>query len=196
VRHLLGISRSTEALGRLLVDLFELAKLEAEELVPVPAPCSVPAILDDLALMYGAAADQIGVSIHVEGPEELPPAIADAALIERAVANLLDNAMRHTPRGGRVVLAASRSEDGSVRIEVSDTGPGIPEASLPLVFDRFYQVDRAGSSPKGLCGLGLAIVRRIVESHGSAIELRSAPGEGTTFAFTLRADSDERWAHT
>jgi two-component system heavy metal sensor histidine kinase CusS len=108
------------------------------------------------------------------------------ALFQRALGNLVANALAHTPPGGGVTLAATR-EDGRVRVEVADTGCGIPAADLPHLFDRFYRVDRARSSASGGVGLGLAIVKGIAELHDGSVALASQVGRGTRVTLLLPA---------
>jgi signal transduction histidine kinase len=100
--------------------------------------------------------------------------------------NVLDNAARYTPKGGRVTVETAR-EDGLVRLDVKDTGPGIPGEHLPRVFERFYRVDPARSREMGGTGLGLAIVKHLVEAHGGRVEALSTLGHGTTIRIHLPA---------
>ena len=111
----------------------------------------------------------------------LPTVHADRPQIERVVANLVSNAVRHTERGGAIVITATQ-RDGHIVISVADTGSGIPPDYLPRIFDKFVQVPNA---PAGGAGLGLAIAKHIVEAHGGQISVRSEMGHGTTFTFTL-----------
>jgi signal transduction histidine kinase len=104
--------------------------------------------------------------------------------VHQVLFNLLDNAVRFTPSGGRVTVTASR-HDGSVDVAVADTGPGIRAEHLPRVFERFYRVDEARSRDDGGTGIGLAIARSVVEAHGGRIWAESRPGEGSTFTFEL-----------
>ena len=99
--------------------------------------------------------------------------------------NLIDNAIKYNSPSGSVTVSAGLA-DGGMRIAVSDTGPGIPRAHLPRIFERFYRVDKERSREAGGTGLGLAIVKHIVEAHGSRIDVRSEPGKGSTFSFILK----------
>ena len=110
----------------------------------------------------------------------------DRSLILRAVSNLVSNAIAHTPPGGTVTLAA-RNEDAAIRIEVSDTGIGIPAEALPKVFDRFFRVDPSRSKTSGGTGLGLAIVQSILTLHGGSTEITSQPGAGTRVTLRMPA---------
>ena len=107
--------------------------------------------------------------------------------IEQVVANLVDNAIRHTPSGGRVVVAAKTRGD-SVRVDVMDTGPGIPPDALPYVFDRLYRADPSRERGTGGSGLGLTIARQLVEAHGGTIWVESEEGLGSRFGFDLPLD--------
>ena len=114
---------------------------------------------------------------------DLPLVSADISLVERVLDNLIDNALTHTPAGGSVRVPVRRDAQ-QVILCVADTGNGIPQRDLPRIFEPFYQAADE-TSGNGHAGLGLAIARRIVELHGSALDVRSRPGEGTTFAFGL-----------
>ena len=111
---------------------------------------------------------------------------ADGRRLEQALQNLVANAVRHTPDGGRIVVSAERVSDGTL-IRVEDTGPGIPPEHLPLVFDRFYKIDRARASGQSGSGLGLSIVKAIVERHGGRVSAANAPGGGARFDIVLPA---------
>ena len=104
----------------------------------------------------------------------------DSARLKQIIVNLLDNAIRFTPRGGKVSLRTASDEGGSV-FEISDTGIGIPEASLPFVFDRFFRADAARSREDGGAGLGLSIVKSICTAHGAQIDVQSRPRYGSCF---------------
>jgi signal transduction histidine kinase len=109
---------------------------------------------------------------------------SDPRRIEQALANIVDNAVRHTPAGGRVTLR-SFAQNGHVELSVHNTGSVIPAAALPRIFERFFQVDPAGARAEGNTGLGLAITREIVEAHGGRVEAQSSESEGTRFTITL-----------
>jgi two-component system sensor histidine kinase BaeS len=116
----------------------------------------------------------------------------DRTRMRQVIANLVENAFHHTPAGGSVTLELRKAESGDVQMTVADTGRGIPEAELPKIFDQFYRVDPSRARTTGGAGLGLTIVRRLVEAHGGKIEVTSAVGAGTTFTITLPAsDSGE-----
>jgi signal transduction histidine kinase len=113
---------------------------------------------------------------------DLPPVAADVDQFQHALQNLLDNALVHTPQGGRITLSA-HSAGGRVTFVVADTGCGIPAQYLPIVFERYFRVP--GDTSQGGTGLGLAIVREIVTAHGGTVECESQPGEMTVFRMSL-----------
>jgi signal transduction histidine kinase len=176
-------------LGRLVSDLFELAKLDAmiEPLERERMP--VGELVQDIAQKYRLPAEDRGVSLSAELAAELLWISADVGLIERALENVLDNALRYTPEGGRIDIKLEPLGEW-LRIEVCDTGPGIAPSELPLVFDRFHRVQKSGDASEAMgSGLGLAIAKRAVELHGGNILCESTVGEGTTFRFELPADT-------
>jgi signal transduction histidine kinase len=126
------------------------------------------------------------IQVRSEIPEDLPPVAADRERVHQVLFNLLDNAVRFTPAGGEVTVAAQR-ENGSVHISVADTGVGIAPEHLPRLFERFYRVDPARSREDGGTGIGLAIARSVVEAHGGHIRAESQLGRGSTFTFDLPA---------
>jgi signal transduction histidine kinase len=178
-----------ERLGRLVSDLFELAKLDAlhEPLERERMP--VGELVQDVAQKYRLPAEDRGVSLSADLAGELLWILADVGLIERALENVLDNALRYTPKGGRIDISLEPLGEW-LCIEVHDTGPGIAASELPLVFDRFHRVQRSGdgSESRG-AGLGLAIAKRAVELHGGNIHCESKVGHGTTFRFELPSDN-------
>jgi signal transduction histidine kinase len=123
-----------------------------------------------------------GIALGVEVPDDLPPVAADAERLGQALANLLDNAIAYTERGGRISLSATPGPAG-VTLIIADTGRGIAPEHLPHIFDRFYRIP--GQSKEGGTGLGLAIVREIVAAHGGDITCESKPGKGTVFRLRL-----------
>jgi two-component system, OmpR family, heavy metal sensor histidine kinase CusS len=132
---------------------------------------------------YEASAAAAGISLAVNNGAKPLNAQLDRSLMLRAVSNLVSNAIAHTPPGGTVTLADT-NEDAAIRIEVSDTGVGIPADALPKVFDRFFRVDPSRSKNSGGTGLGLAIVQSIMTLHGGKAEISSELGRGT--CLTLR----------
>ncbi len=180
------VHQQTLHLNRLISDLRLLAETEASELRLSPEPTSVSEIVNDTAGSFRPRADAASVQLSVAVEDGLPDLHLDRFRIQQALGNLMDNAIRHTPSGGGVTVSARRYEDG-VRIEVADTGPGIPPDDLPHVFDRLYRVDLSRDRATGGSGLGLTIARRLVEAHGGTIWAESVPGEGSRFGFELPA---------
>ncbi len=125
-----------------------------------------------------------GLELLVDLPEESARTFIDADRMQQVIHNLLENAIRYTNPGGRIYVRLS-STPSEARIEISDTGIGIPEQHLPFVFERFFRTDRARRAHPGGSGLGLSIVRWIVEAHKGKVEVSSRVGEGTTFTITL-----------
>jgi len=177
------VLHQSEHLTRLVEELFELTKLEAREASPDCEPFSLPELVQDVIQKFKLKADERRVSLAMELDPDLPLVSADIALVERVLDNLIDNALTHTPAGGSVRVPVRR-DARQVVLCVADTGTGIPPDELPRIFDPFYQTKNQVSA-NGHAGLGLAIARRIVELHGSVLDVRSRPGEGTTFAFGL-----------
>ena len=170
-----------ERLEKLMRDLLDLTRIEAGERLPQMTPVNATALLRAAAEALRAQVEAKGLTFSVDVPAELPPVLADRLHIERVIANLVSNAIRHTPPGGEIhVTAAQRA--GSVTLAVADTGSGIPPDYLPRIFDKFVQVPGASS---GGAGLGLAISKHMIEAHGGQISVQSEVGRGTTFTFTL-----------
>jgi signal transduction histidine kinase len=191
----------TQLLTRLVDDLRTLALAEAGQLSLERAPVDPAALAHSAAAQFQAAADGRGVRLSVEAAPGLPPVTVDRQRIGQVLANLLSNALRHTPEGGRVVCRVSRDLDGAgtanaggteggaagITFVVADTGPGIPAEALPHVFQRFYRVDGGRARAEGGTGLGLTIARQLVEAHGGTIWARSEPGQGAEVGFSLPA---------
>lgn len=134
---------------------------------------------------YGPSAGESGVAVRLEAPEGLRASL-DRSLFQRAVGNLLENSLKHTTAGGMVLLRASNGGE-KVRVEVTDTGKGIPEEDVPRLFDRFYRVDPSRSVSSGGAGLGLSIVKSIMDLHGGKVEIQSQAGRGTTVTLSFPA---------
>jgi two-component system, OmpR family, heavy metal sensor histidine kinase CusS len=148
----------------------------------------VAELLDGVQEYYEASAADGGICLSTRFGDEPVIAEVDRTLMQRAVGNLVSNAVAHTQSGGSVVIAAS-SESAVVRIEVTDTGIGIPPEALPRVFDRFFRVDPSRSQVSGGTGLGLAIVQGIMLLHGGKVEIASQPGKGTRVVLSMPASA-------
>ena len=173
-----------ERLGRLVSQLLDLSRLEARAVPLDVRPFEVGVVLAHVAreASLHAPAD---VALEVEAPAGLL-ADGDAERVHQVVMNLVENAVRHSPRPGRVTIAASAAGE-RVRVEVSDQGPGIPEGDADRVFERFYRADAARSADGGGAGLGLAIARWIVELHGGDIRVERAEPRGCRMVVELPA---------
>jgi signal transduction histidine kinase len=180
--HLAPVVDQVRTLERLVDDLRTVALAEAGALELRIEPVDLGALVDDVvAVMRPSAA---GVELATAIEPDLPPVPADAARLRQVVSNLLANAIRHTPPGGRIDVAVESAPDGRVAVSVRDTGPGIPEEILPTVFDRFVK----GQDAVGT-GLGLAIARDLVQAHGGSITAGGGSGEGATIRLTLPLES-------
>jgi signal transduction histidine kinase len=177
--HLAPILEETRVMSRLIDDLRTLASAEAGSLSLHREATDVSALLADAAAAFGAHADAAGVELAVVAAPGLPPVDVDPERVRQVVANLVANALRHTPRGGRIEMRSEHRGD-ELMITVTDTGSGMAPDVLDRIFDRFYRSpDSAGS------GLGLPIARGLVHAHGGEITAESTPGVGTTVRFSL-----------
>jgi signal transduction histidine kinase len=174
----------SERLGRLVDQLLELSRLESGDLPLDRSEIPLRPLVSRVMSEIDVTRSRRDVELAQDVPEDLPPVYADAERIYQVLFNLLDNAVRFTPAGGRVRVTAAR-RNGAVDVTVADTGPGISAEHLPRVFERFYRVDTARSRDEGGTGIGLAIARSVVEAHGGRIWAESEPGRGSTFTFEL-----------
>lgn len=173
--------QNTERLEKLVEELFELSKLEAKQTLPKMEPFSIAELVQDAIQKYNVLAVRSGIAINAKLPENLPLIYADIAMIDRVIQNLVDNAIKFTPEGGRVSIELSQIEGTTIDLKISDTGRGIPADELSVVFDRYY---RSSHRSEGM-GLGLAIVKKILEVHGIDISVESEVDKGTIFSFQL-----------
>jgi signal transduction histidine kinase len=165
-------------LQRLTTDLLMLARSDRDQLDLEVAPLDLGALAREVVRRTEPMARERGVSLTIRAGEPGPAVEADPDRLQQVMLILLDNAIKHTPAGGRVAVEA-RVDDGHAVLEVVDTGEGIPPEHLPRVFERFYRADAARSREAGGSGLGLAIARSLVDAHGGSLTLASAPGAGT-----------------
>ncbi len=192
-----GLLGEVALLERLIEDLRLLALADAGQLALYLEPTAPTQLLHEAARSFVGEATERGVTLRVEAGEDLPDLLVDGQRIAQVLRNLVSNALRHTPTGGVVVLAAVGPEPDDpgkpalVRFSVRDTGVGISPEELPQIFERFYRADRSRSRSSGGAGLGLAITRRIVEAHGGRAWAESVPGRGTTINFSLPLVRDD-----
>jgi two-component system sensor histidine kinase KdpD len=174
-----AIEEEGERLNRLVGNLLDLSRIQAGSLVPQRGWYDLSA-----GRMMGRlrfVTSRHGLVVSVE--EELPPVFLDYVFIDEVLANLIDNAVKYTPPGSEIAIRATRDND-EVRVEVADTGPGIPPEALPRLFDPFYRVQREGQMARGT-GLGLAVAKGLVEAHDGHIWAENREGGGASFVFTL-----------
>ncbi len=183
-KYLAVALRNSERMRKLVAELFELAKLDAHEILPELESFSLPELVQDVVQDFKLSAEEKGVQLRASVSERVPFVHADIRLIERVLQNLIENALRYTPKGGLVDINLRR-EEGGVRVAIHDSGCGIPADELPHIFERFHRVPQDGAEEKAGSGLGLAISKRILELHESMIEASSRLDEGTTFTFHL-----------
>jgi len=172
------------ALTSLVDELQELSLAEAGELKLHCQTEDISRLINQGVTSLRLQVEAKGVSISVDLPDNLPLVSIDSQRISQVFRNLLDNAVAHTAEGNAITVTA-RQQDNQVRVSVADTGEGIPAEELPNIFERFYRVDKSRARATGGSGLGLTIVKRLVEAHGGTIEARSEVGQGSRFSFTL-----------
>jgi signal transduction histidine kinase len=166
-------------------DLLDLTRIEQGRLRLDRQPVAPSELVGEAIERFEARARDAGIALEADLARDLPDVLADRERIGHVFDNLIGNALRHTGRGGKVRLSA-RAVDGAVRLTVADTGEGIPSDHLPHIFEKFYQVP--GTRHGGGAGLGLAIVREIVEAHGGQVGATSDRGGGTALSFSLPTD--------
>ncbi len=176
----------SERLSRLVEQLLDLSRLESGDVPLDLHELHLTAVVEDVLSEIEVARARGRVSVENRVPQDLPPALADRERIHQVLFNLLDNAVRFTPPGGRVTVSA-QAAGTTVRVRVEDTGVGIPPEHLPRLFERFYRADAARARGDGGTGIGLAICRSVVEAHGGRIWAESEPGRGSVFTFELPA---------
>ncbi|MEK7748338.1 MAG: ATP-binding protein [Nitrospirota bacterium] len=178
----------SDRLGKLVLQLFELTKLDSKEVQLNWEQFSIGELTQDIVQKFQLTAENKKIRFKTSDGETLPFVFGDIGMIERVLENLIENGLRHTPEGGRITITLCPDTE-KVKVEVADTGCGIPSDALPYIFDRFYRVDknrscRSSGDSLGL-GLGLAIAKRILELHESPINVHSTLNIGTTFIFHL-----------
>jgi signal transduction histidine kinase len=181
-----SLNEEASSLSRLVADLQELSLADAGELKITAQPEDINKLIKETVAILQPKATAKDLTLTVDLPVSLPTLNIDAHRIKQVLRNLLDNAIAHTGKGGKITVTA-REQNNMVSISVSDTGEGIPPKDLPLIFERFYRVDKSRARTTGGSGLGLTIAKRLVEAHGGAIKVKSQVGKGSRFTFTLPA---------
>jgi len=179
-----NLYEETMLLSRLVADLQELAQAEAGQLTLLRQPAHLAGIVEQAVTILRPQAKAKGLTLTVDLPDTLPPVDVDPGRVGQVLRNLLNNAVAHMPEGGEITVTA-QAVGAEVAVAVHDTGAGIAPEHLPYVFDRFYRADKSRARQTGGAGLGLAIAKQLVVAHGGSISVESAPGQGTTFTFTL-----------
>jgi signal transduction histidine kinase len=175
------IADAAEQMDSLIRDLLDVTRMDVGQLQLAPEPVDPSELLDEALRTLRPLIEDRKIELDVQVEKGLPKVRADIERVQQVISNLVGNAIKFTPSGGRITVAA-RGDDGEVVFSVADTGRGIAEDQLPKVFDRYWQstrTDRQGA------GLGLAIAKGIVEGHGGAISIESKPDKGTCVEFTL-----------
>lgn len=175
------ILNSTEKVKKLVDDLFEISKLESNQVKASKEQFSLPEMLSDISAKYELIAQSKKIDLELDIAENTPPIYGDIALIDRVIQNLCDNAIKHTPEGGKITIAV-QPKKGQVDVTIKDTGIGIPKEELPYIFERYK---KAKGNVQAGSGLGLAIVKKILELHQSEIQVISEVSKGSLFSFSL-----------
>jgi two-component system, OmpR family, phosphate regulon sensor histidine kinase PhoR len=188
VRFLTIIRNNAERLGRLVGDLMTLSRIELKTTKFQFASYFINALLEDCVDAVRPMAEKKKIEIFLQGAQDRTEVFCDSEAVHQVLINLLDNALKYTPEGGRIEVLARElsSSSGLVEISVRDSGIGIPAEDLPRLFERFYRVDKARSRELGGTGLGLAIVKHLVRSMGGDVTVESQLGKGSKFTFTLQ----------
>jgi two-component system phosphate regulon sensor histidine kinase PhoR len=183
-RFLGKIHLHSDRMAALVEDLLELSRLESGEGAPRWEEVFPAEVAEDVVASFAGLADRKGTSLTREDRGEVK-VFTDADRLRRILENLVDNAVKYTPEGGRVQVTTGPAPGGGALVEVTDNGNGIPPEHLPRIFERFYRVDKARSRELGGTGLGLAIVKHLAEGMGATIAVKSDVGKGTSFQVTL-----------
>jgi PAS domain S-box-containing protein len=177
------VRNNSERLLRLINDLLDASKIEAGKLTIRKQPCDPARLLERAVSGMTGYAEEYGVTVTTDFARGLAPIVVDPDRVEQIMSNLVSNAVKYSHRGDAVTVRA-RSEEANLRVDIVDTGVGIPASALPRLFEKFSQVDRGGRNRPGT-GLGLVISKGLIEAHGGSISVSSTEGDGTTFTFTL-----------
>jgi len=178
------IQKHSDQLNALLADLLQLSTIESGQYQWRRGTIAVSDLIEKAVHLLRPQAEKKGQAISVVSAEGIGPVVGDADKLTQVLINLIDNALKYTPKDGRITVEVHPRED-AVEIAVSDTGIGIPPREIPRIFERFYRVDRARSREMGGTGLGLSIVKHIVEAHGGKVSVESQVGKGSRFVVTL-----------
>jgi signal transduction histidine kinase len=179
-----SLNEEASSLSRLVEDLQELSLSDAGKLRMIVQPDDISRLIKETITVFQTKAAAKSLTISADLPAALPLVNIDSHRIKQVLYNLLDNAVAHSSKEGRITVTV-REQNDKVYVSVADTGEGIPAEDLPMIFERFYRVDKSRARATGGSGLGLTIAKRLVEAHGGTIEVKSKPGQGSTFTFSL-----------
>jgi two-component system phosphate regulon sensor histidine kinase PhoR len=183
------IKRHTDRLAKIVEDLLMLSKIESREFQLKREIISLSGFIDDVIDFVKDPAEKKKISIS---RNEIPSSLSvevDRNYLEQVLINLLDNAIKYTPEGGKIMISAIEKDQREIQFSIDDNGIGIPKEDIPRIFERFYRVDKGRSQELGGTGLGLSIVKHLVQAHGGKVWVESQLGKGSTFYFTLLKQS-------
>jgi len=179
-------------LSRLITDLRDLSLAEAGQLDLTLEEVDILQLVASTIASSQDRARHMGITLEVHSDEPAKTVYVDPGRIRQVIRNLLDNALRHTPQGGRITVLTTTNSEGTVVISVSDTGTGIAAADLPHVFEHFYKADQSRERSRSGSGIGLAIVKQLVEAHKGHVRAESSQGLGSRFTITLPSKPPEQ----
>ncbi|MEK7846191.1 MAG: ATP-binding protein [Nitrospinota bacterium] len=177
------IDRHTNRMTAIIDDLLTISMIESHQMQLKLEAVDIKGLINSVLQGFEKNARDKGLKLILNMRNDLPPVTADRVRLEQVIVNLVDNAIKYTNQGEVKIIA--RKEDNAMRIDVEDTGIGIPEKDIPRIFERFYRVDKGRSRELGGTGLGLAIVKHIIQAHKGLIWIKSISGKGTTFSLSL-----------
>jgi two-component system phosphate regulon sensor histidine kinase PhoR len=186
MKFLSNASKGIDRLVRLVDDLDQISKLESGRIPIIQESFAIQDLIRDVYEEFSLKAKEKGIQMFFKkGTENNLEVYADKPKIKQVLVNLIENALKYGHENGHVMAGCYDVDDKHIYIEISDDGPGIAEEHLSRIFERFYRADRSRSREIGGTGLGLAIVKHIIEAHGQSVTVRSKPGVGSSFGFTL-----------
>lgn len=194
-KFLSNTSKSIDRLVRLVDDLDEISKLESGQIPIIQESFIIQDLVSDVYEEFSLKAKEKTTDLTFKKGTERPLGVrADRAKIKQVLVNLVENALKYGSEGGTITTGCYVVDEKYIYVEISDNGPGIAEEHLPRIFERFYRADRSRNRAIGGTGLGLAIVKHIIEAHGQTVNVRSKPGVGSSFGFTLeRSEPAQRF---
>ena len=190
-QYLSTVQRHTENLTSLVDDLLSLSRLDSTAAVPSPRPVQLGKVAQKVSESMTPRAHKMGHKLVLQIADSLAPVIGNPEYLERAMSNLVENAIKYSREDGLIKLIVRAENAGeTIIVEVVDNGVGIAADDVPRIFERFYRIDRSRSRDAGGTGLGLSIVKHIVQAHGGQIEVVSTPGVGSTFRMKFPAGAE------